>query len=80
MPITSISRSPSTLSAAGPRKGAGAPSAAEDDDDEDEDELPLLDGSLLPPDAAAGGSSSAPSVEGLHFFGPAHYSYRRKDG
>ncbi len=31
MPITSISRSPSTLSAAGPRKGAGA-AVAEDED------------------------------------------------
>jgi hypothetical protein len=28
MPIASMSRSPSALSAAGPRKGAGAPEAA----------------------------------------------------
>ena len=67
MPITSISRSPSTLSAAGPRKGAGAPSAAaaeEAEDDEDEDELLLLDELLPPPlpGAAAGGSSSCASA------------------
>ena len=45
MPITSISRSPSTLSAAGPRKGTGA--AEDEDKDEDKDELLLLDKLLL---------------------------------
>jgi hypothetical protein len=53
MPITSISRSPSTLSAAGPRKGAAAAADndkeedEEEDEDEDEDELLLLDELLL---------------------------------
>ena len=58
MPITSISRSPSTLSAAGPRKGAGADEDddeeedeevdEEEDEDDDEDKLLLLLDGLLP--------------------------------
>jgi len=60
MPITSIIRSPSTLSAAGPRKGGDA--ADEDEDEDDEDEL-LLDDELLLLllGAAAGAAASSAS-------------------
>jgi hypothetical protein len=55
MPITSISRSPSTLSAAGPRKGAAADAV---EGDNDEEELLLLGG------AAAGSPAVWATVQG----------------
>jgi hypothetical protein len=51
MPITSMSRSPRALSAAGPRKGAGA--AAAEAEDGDEDALLPLD-ETMPPLSAPG--------------------------
>ena len=67
---TSISRSPSTLSAAGPRKGAGAAAAEDEDEDaeEDEDEAKDEDEVPLPLGAAAAvpsaGRSSRASIPG----------------